>query len=375
MANPPPPDLIYQEDLRECQVVAIWAGDIDNEGELSEYLASPFEGDFGFLLDYDDLPEFTRVFSESRVHAQYNRPFIKTDVGELLRGFSWSNEWADEAVRLCRQKGLKSVKTVVAFPNLRYREDLCRNARAPLRFTANLRWPGGAKLWAELQRHRIVMPPFPKLKILHDTTQVACEGERTNLTLTSWTGIVRLGTWKGFASYAELSRDGWAPTKGCLPDGDFKLDVSVPGGSVDKPDEVVYGRPTPAQTRAFQHLLDDEAVIRDAVLEAIFKDYPVWRNSYFGEKWSEDGGKTWKSGWEAPDLYPPDVMPEIRQPEDLKRLIRLHTVHVLEKEIDGFVRVGFGLRCRWDEEHGLGVLTHKGKVIDVGQAETSFSEV
>lgn len=41
---------------------------------------------------------------------------------------------------------------------------------------------------------------------------------------------------------------------------------------------------------------------------------------------------------------------------------------------DGFAYVGFELGCSWDEEHGLGVLTHKDHVVKIGEAETAFEE-
>lgn len=366
--------MIYQEDLREGQVVAIWAGDVDNEGELAEYLGTPFENDFGFLLDYEDLPEFTRSFSEPRLHAHYNRPFLKTDVRDLIAGFSWANEWTDEAERLCREKGLNSVKTVVVFPNLRYREELCRNPQGRLHFIGNLLWLGGAESWAALQRNRIIMPPFPRLIVNKTEHEAECEGNRSVITLVSWKGIVHLESWKEFARHAELSSDGWSPSKGCLPDGDFTLDVNPPGGSVNRPAEDSDSRPSEAQAKAFQHLLDNEIAIRNAVLEGIFKVYPEWRENYYGSQISSDAGKTYQSGWELPELFPPENMPEVKHSNELTRLIRPGTVHVLAKEIDGFVRIGFGFSCKWDEEHGLGVLTHKGKVIEVGQADTSFND-
>lgn len=34
--------------------------------------------------------------------------------------------------------------------------------------------------------------------------------------------------------------------------------------------------------------------------------------------------------------------------------------------------MGFELDCNWDEEHGLGVLMHKNRVVKVGQADVSF---
>jgi hypothetical protein len=40
----------------------------------------------------------------------------------------------------------------------------------------------------------------------------------------------------------------------------------------------------------------------------------------------------------------------------------------------GHAYVGLELGCTWDEEHGAGVLLHKGRVVEVGQADTSFDD-
>jgi len=73
-------------------------------------------------------------------------------------------------------------------------------------------------------------------------------------------------------------------------------------------------------------------------------------------------------------MFPPENMPEIKNPNDLLSLISPGTVYVLAKDIDGFVRIGFGFGCKWDEEHGLGVLTHKGNVLEVGESDTAFTD-
>jgi hypothetical protein len=41
---------------------------------------------------------------------------------------------------------------------------------------------------------------------------------------------------------------------------------------------------------------------------------------------------------------------------------------------DGFTPVGFEFGCDWDEEHGFGVLTHAGHVLEWGAADTAFSD-
>ena len=119
-------------------------------------------------------------------------------------------------------------------------------------------------------------------------------------------------------------------------------------------------RPTSAQQSAFQHFIDDQEAIRDAVLQAVFEVYPKWRGCILGT---------------LSEMFTNELMPPISQPADLRHLVRLGTVHVTSKERDGVTAVGLSFSCKWDEEHGLGVLTHKGKVLDVGQARVSFQEI
>ena len=53
-------------------------------------------------------------------------------------------------------------------------------------------------------------------------------------------------------------------------------------------------------------------------------------------------------------------------------LIGVGIVHVLAEAKAGHAYVGFEMGCTWDEEHGLGVLTHIGRVVELGQADTAF---
>jgi hypothetical protein len=65
-------------------------------------------------------------------------------------------------------------------------------------------------------------------------------------------------------------------------------------------------------------------------------------------------------------------MPELRESSELKRLIGLSTVHISDVEKEGVAYVGFEFGCTWEEEHGLGVMTHRDRIIEVGDAETAF---
>jgi hypothetical protein len=65
---------------------------------------------------------------------------------------------------------------------------------------------------------------------------------------------------------------------------------------------------------------------------------------------------------------------EVSEPADLRPLVGLSAVHVLDVFRDGAACVGFEFGCVWDEEHGAGVMTHLGRVIARGQATCAFAE-
>jgi hypothetical protein len=157
---------------------------------------------------------------------------------------------------------------------------------------------------------------------------------------------VVLPAWAEFQTrlgpYAHLSSD--EPS-----DGTAELRVSTEDGE-QRP-------PSPAQARAFLHLTQNEPAVTRAVQEAILAEYPRLRVVY---------------GRLQPVAGAPEIMPRIASVRDLQPLIGLSIVHILEDERDGIAYVGFELGCSWDVEHGLGVMTHAGRVVEVGQADTSF---
>jgi hypothetical protein len=243
---------------------------------------------------------------------------------------------------------------VVVFPNLRYPEELCRNSKGRLSFIANLSWPEGGQAWADLQSKRLLKSPFPKL-IRHDFGE---PGDN----LWYWRTHIRLEAWKGFATYANLSSMGWSPVRGCLPDGDFAL-------TIDPVSRTGSLSPTPEQARAFEILTGEQSRLREAVLAAIFTVYPVWRDNHFSGEWGIDGGKTTKTGWELPEMFPPEEMPEVKSPEEMTRIIRPGGFGILAEADDGISQFRIGMNCKWDEEHGFAVLIRRGKDVVVGDSD------
>jgi hypothetical protein len=331
----------YQDELLESCVVSLWAGDLESTDDVTEYLGQPFERDFGFLLDQDDLAEIAHAPMRGPTFSLRNPPLERVSVRQLIESFSLCGDWANPAVQSCHEQGIDAARLIVAFPHLRYRPDLCRNPKAPLRFIGSFPWPGGHVDWQARLKAQVNCPPFPILR-RHSFD----DGE-----LFALKGRVHLEAWKGFANREELADEFMAFRFSAPPEGDLRLEVSP----LDNRQSSF--QPTQAQTRAFQYLLDHQQALRKTVLNGVFSVYDGWRENYL-----------------ASDI-PSENMPRLSNATDLIRLISPSTVHVLANDKDGFTHLGFGFSCKWDEEHALGVLTHKGRVVEVGQADTAFSDV
>jgi hypothetical protein len=157
-----------------------------------------------------------------------------------------------------------------------------------------------------------------------------------------WSGEAVLSTWAGF----QARQGGYGAISGAEPsDGSVLLNV-------DSPDQDARAAPSKPQAAAFGYLLDAPTAVQAAILKSLLQEYPSMRAQYD---------------------YPPDeVMPEVQSPDQFRELIGLSTVHILAVAKSGFAYVGFEFGCLWDDEHGLGVLTHRDHVVDIGGADTAF---
>jgi hypothetical protein len=163
----------------------------------------------------------------------------------------------------------------------------------------------------------------------------------------AWTGKILLPSWRGFQA-----RQGayGAVSSRKASDGTAHLDV------IPLEDRGTQS-PTPEQAAAFQFLIDHEPAIHSSVLHAIFGAYPGMQYSY-----------------DYDDEEAEELMPAIDTPDQLKRLLGLSTVNILPATKDGVAYVGFEFGCTWDSEHGLGVMTHRERIVKIGGADASFLE-
>jgi hypothetical protein len=156
---------------------------------------------------------------------------------------------------------------------------------------------------------------------------------------------IHLNSWAGYRKTRTPRRsfEGSA-----LSDGIVSLFVHPPDGATG---------PTSEQTAAIEFLLSRESQLSSTLVETIFRAYPRIREEYL--ECTEDD-----------DVE--ELIPEMETADSLKGLIGLANVHILPVARDGLAYVGFEFGCMWEEEGGLGVMTHGDRVVAMGQSESSF---
>ena len=158
-------------------------------------------------------------------------------------------------------------------------------------------------------------------------------------------GTIRLAAWAGFQSrdgvYGSLSSQEKS-------DGTCRLDT---GGDMADDDP----RIREYHVRAFEYLTQHQEEIKNKVLDALLVEYKQLQELY---------------GYEGDEKE--EFMPDITHSSEFSSLIGLSAVHLMNVEKEGVGYVGFEFGCTWDEEHGLGIMTYKDRVIKVGEADSSF---
>lgn len=112
---------------------------------------------------------------------------------------------------------------------------------------------------------------------------------------------------------------------------------------------------TPEHLNAYNYLTTHSEQIRDALLKKLFVEYKNLQADY---------------GYDTDEAK--EIMPDVESIEDFKTLVGLSQIHIMNVSKDGLAYVGYEFGCTWDDEHGIGFMTHKDRIIDFGGADTSF---
>lgn len=107
--------------------------------------------------------------------------------------------------------------------------------------------------------------------------------------------------------------------------------------------------------RAYQYLKNNQKQLLKNILEKLFFEYKNLQESY---------------GYD--DEEKSEYMLGIYSIEDLKDLIKLKRVHILNVEKNNLSYIGFHFECKWDDEQELGFMTHETKVVKMGSSDSSF---
>ena len=160
-----------------------------------------------------------------------------------------------------------------------------------------------------------------------------------------WRAELRLPEWVGFQSRrgAYASQDAEAPSIGLVS-------LTLGRGTLT-PDP-----PSDLEIQTVQRFTELSSAMQPVLLEAILVEYIQLRPRYR------------RFLREQADF----LMPELRQPSELRALIGLSSVIVSPSHRDDLPVVGFMFGCTWDEEHGLGSLMHGTAVLGVGGPEEAL---
>jgi Leucine-rich repeat (LRR) protein len=182
-----------------------------------------------------------------------------------------------------------------------------------------------------------------------------------NADMGRWAGRVRLGF---FAAYDTVAASACAerlgiPNRPTTPDpghakGEFELYLIGPA----------RGTPSASQERAFLDLLDRQDTVCDRVVDAIFDHYRCTWGDWRSEV--EPG----REEFDSDDL----LIPELADRDGLKSLIRLDALSVLDFPGNRQGVLGFCFDCTWDPEHGLGVLVHRGRILELGENDITWRD-
>jgi hypothetical protein len=166
-----------------------------------------------------------------------------------------------------------------------------------------------------------------------------------------WTAEIALPAWKGYQSRLGPYN---AANSSKKSRGQARLQVLT--------ENEAQVEPTKAQWRAWRYLIENQEAIRDAMLPKILKEYK--RFVLEMTSWLSDPG--------IPELARKQLPKPISGAQELPKLMGLSSVYIHPSAKAGVAYVGFGFGCEWEEEHGLGVITHRLRVLEVGHEEVAF---
>lgn len=129
---------------------------------------------------------------------------------------------------------------------------------------------------------------------------------------------------------------------------DLQLGLNIGGDCIV--DEV-----TEIHEVGYNYLVLMQKEILDKIFHVVFENYSSWQDEY---------------GYD--DEEKAVFMPDISSVAGLKALMYPEKVFIMDVENEKMPYIGVQFKCKWDEEHGVGMMLYKDRVVKVGGADTAF---
>lgn len=145
-----------------------------------------------------------------------------------------------------------------------------------------------------------------------------------------WNGKIHLDCWSNFF------------------EGKNDIDLNIGGDSKTEKLEQIH-------KNGYEYVISNQEELLNSILNELLKQYSTMQEEY---------------GYDEEELE--EIMPNVNQILDFKKLIEPKRIYILNVENEDIPYIGFHFLCSWDEEHDLGVMMHKDRIIKMGGADTAF---
>lgn len=116
--------------------------------------------------------------------------------------------------------------------------------------------------------------------------------------------------------------------------------------------------PKEEQINAINYIIENPEKIKRALYKALESEYPKLKEMY---------------GYDIDDEDSREWFPDVEKLDDFSKVFGVGNVFVMIPQKEGFSYIGLECGCIWDDEHGLGFLLHKDRLVNIGQADSGFS--
>ena len=114
--------------------------------------------------------------------------------------------------------------------------------------------------------------------------------------------------------------------------------------------------PYPEQVKAFEYFVANEKEITKLTLEKMAS----WFTEYHGCYWQDSGASQ-------------QLIEHAGTFNGIQETIRVGSVYFNNKSTDGYAYVGITFDCPWEIEHGVGILLHKNRIVDIGGNDMAYN--